>query len=42
MLNDARMQAIQRARAEGWTHIVVMSLRKIAYQAYEVSLVVGK
>ena len=42
MLGDARMMAIQRARAEGWTHVAVMSMRKIAYHAYEVSLVVGK
>lgn len=42
MLSDARDQAIRRAHAEGYSRVSVTSVKRVAYGAFEVTLVVTK
>lgn len=42
MLSDARDQAVRRAHAEGYSRVSVTSIKRVAYYAYEVALVVTR
>lgn len=41
-LQNARTIAIQRAKSEGWSSITVMSINKVGYDTYAVTLTVHK
>lgn len=41
-LQNARLIALQRAKAEGWTTVTVMSISKVGYDTYSVTLTVQK
>ena len=42
MMHDARTQAVNRAKAEGWTRITVTAVDKVGQSDYLVRLVVTK
>lgn len=42
MMHDARTQAVNRARAEGWSRITVTAVDKVGPNDYNVRLVVTK
>lgn len=42
MMHDARTQAVNRARAEGWSRITVTAVDKVGLNDYNVRLVVTK
>lgn len=42
MIHDARTQAMNRARAEGWKRVSVTAVDKVGPSDYEVKLVVTK
>ena len=42
MMHDARTQAVNRARAEGWSRITVTAVDKVGPEDYQVSLIVTK
>lgn len=42
MMSDAREQARRRAQAEGYSRVSVISVRKVAYDAFEVTVLVTR
>jgi hypothetical protein len=42
MMHDARTQAVNRAKAEGWSRITVTAVDLVGQNAYRVTLVVTK
>lgn len=42
MLHDARDQALRRAHAEGYSRVSITGIKKVMYDAYEVTLIVTR